>query len=296
MPLPASDAAPGIEPLAGLAGLAARYDALLCDVWGVIHNGVAVHRAAVEALARWREGGGAVCLLTNSPRRNRGVAEQLAQLGAPRESFDAIVTSGDVTRRLIVEAGETVFHLGPERDRPLFEGLNVRLTALDEAQAIVSTGLFDDETETPDDYRSMLGEAVARGLPFVCANPDIVVERGDRLIWCAGALARLHEELGGTVRMAGKPHAPIYDLAMERLAELRPGLARDRVLAIGDGLPTDVKGANDNGFDLLFIAGGIHAAEYARVGRHDGERLNAFLSGNGAAAAHWAPMLEWGGS
>ena len=280
-------------PLAGLSSLVGRYRALLCDVWGVVHNGEQVHPRAVEALTRWREAGGSVCLLTNSPRRNDAVAEQLAELGAPSDAWDTIVTSGDVTRRLIERAGEAVFHLGPERDRPLFDGLPTRLVTIEEAQAIVATGLFDDETEAPDDYRDMLSAAAQRGLPFVCANPDIVVERGDRLIWCAGALARLHGEIGGEVRMAGKPHAPIYDLAMERLAALQPGLTRDGVLAIGDGLPTDVRGALDNGFDLLFIAGGIHACEYRDGARFDGGRLNGFLASNDAHAAFWEAALTW---
>ena len=279
----------------GLREIAGRYDAIVCDVWGVIHNGVRVHPPAVEALMRFREAGGAVSLLTNSPRRSEGVREQLLELGASAEAWDTIVTSGDVTRRLIVDAGRAIHHLGPARDRPLFEGLDVELVALDAAEAIVCTGLVEDETETPEDYRESLAPAAGQSLPFVCANPDLVVERGDRLIPCAGSLAMLYAQLGGETRMAGKPHAPIYALAMERLTALRPGLTKAKTLAIGDGMPTDVKGAIDNGFPLLFVTGGIHAADYRGQRGADPARLHAFLEGHRVRPEHWIDALQWHG-
>jgi HAD superfamily hydrolase (TIGR01459 family) len=155
-----------------------------------------------------------------------------------------------------------IFHLGPERDMPNYEALDVNLVAENDAEIVVCTGFFDDTVETPDDYRDMLARFRDRKLPMICANPDIVVERGDQLVWCAGALARDYEAIGGEVVYAGKPHAPIYDLALERAAGLRgESIPGDRVLAIGDGVRTDLIGAVRHNFDCLFVAQGIHADE-----------------------------------
>ncbi|PHP66219.1 TIGR01459 family HAD-type hydrolase [Zhengella mangrovi] len=246
-----------------LDDLAGSYGAILCDVWGVIHNGVRAFPQACAALGRMRAAGLPVVLLTNAPRLSSGVITQIRGLGVPDDAWDAVVTSGDVTRDLIAEGPRRVFHLGPDRDLQLFDGLEVDLVEEFEASAVVCTGLFDDETETPDDYREMLQRLRSRDLPMICANPDIVVERGDRMIWCSGALARDYGQLGGRTLISGKPHAPIYRAAMAKLAELsdRP-LERGEVLAIGDGMLTDIKGAVNAGIDALYVSGGIHFRDY----------------------------------
>ncbi|GAB4364326.1 MAG: TIGR01459 family HAD-type hydrolase [Oricola sp.] len=273
----------GIRQIANLAEISGGYDAIFCDVWGVLHNGVRSWTAAWKALAAEREAGRAVVLITNAPRPKGPVSEQLAMLGVPATAYDDIVTSGDVTRALIRENARTVFHIGPDRDMSLYDGLDVEMAEEREAATVVCTGLYDDETETPADYAGLLQRLRARNLPFICANPDIVVERGDRLVYCAGALAKDYGMMGGRTLIAGKPHAPIYDEAMARAAAvLGRTLARDRVLAIGDGLTTDVKGAMDYGLDLLFISDGIHAREYGAPGNPDREKMAAHLDGFGA--------------
>jgi HAD superfamily hydrolase (TIGR01459 family) len=256
-----------------------RYDAILCDVWGVLHNGVVSWPAACEALQRARKAGKTVILITNSPRPTAQVLAQLARLGVPADCHDGIVTSGDVTRTLIAEGPRRIFHIGTEEDLPIFDGIDVELVEDFEASAIVVTGPRDDERETPDDYADLLARLRARDLPLICANPDIVVERGDRLVYCAGAIARAYGLLGGRTLIAGKPHAPIYEAA---LAQIGATADRSRVLAIGDGMTTDVKGAMDNGFDLLFVSDGIHAREYGEPGAPDPARLAAFLHDFGA--------------
>jgi HAD superfamily hydrolase (TIGR01459 family) len=269
-------------PIGSLDALVPAYDALLCDVWGVVHNGVRAYPQACAALRRAREQGRAVVLVTNAPRPQREVETQLAALGVPREAYDRVVTSGDVSRALIENGARTVFHIGPERDLALYDGLDVELVEEGEARTVVCTGLFDDETETPADYEPLLRRLRTRNLPFICANPDVVVERGDRLIWCAGALARDYAQLGGQTLIAGKPHRPIYDAAVAAASEVlgRP-VTPDRVLAIGDGMLTDIKGAADYGLDALFITAGIHAREYGETGAPDPQRLRAFLARHG---------------
>ena len=284
-------ATPRIGALDEIVGEGREYDVVLSDVWGVLHNGVRAYREAGHALSQARRNGAAVVLITNSPRPREGVAPQLASLGVPPEAFDAIITSGDVTRALIAAGPERVFHLGPRRDLPLFDGTGASVVGEEDAEAVVCTGLFDDETETPADYAAMLSRFRDRNLPMIVANPDIVVERGERLIWCAGALARDYRAIGGETRVAGKPHAPIYRAA---LAEAERALGRTPLapLAIGDGMPTDVRGALDYGLPLLFIAGGIHQSEYGGV-EADPDRLAAFLAENGAATGvvGWMPRL-----
>ena len=259
------------EILPGLAALAGRYDVLLCDVWGVIHNGVASFPTACEALTRWRAEVGPVVLITNAPRPEANVAVMLDRLAVPRAAWSAIATSGDVSRGLLAErAPGPAFRIGPAKDDPLFEGLGLAWSGPDDAAFVACSGPNNEVTETPEDYRDILGLAAERGLPMICANPDIVVQRGEALIYCAGALARLYEELGGEVIQAGKPFPPIYDLAFAKAG----GSARARVLAVGDGLATDLKGAREQGLDALFVADGVHAAEVLGPGgRVDPEAL-----------------------
>ena len=280
------------ELIDGLDRVVDGYAAILCDVWGVVHNGVSVFPQAVSALRAARDRGCAVVLITNSPRPRQGVIEQLEIIGVPRDAWDGIVTSGDVTRDLIRAGSRRVFHLGPDRDLMIYDGLDVELVEEFEAQTIVCTGLFDDETETPEDYAEMLQRLRARNLPFICANPDIVVERGDRLIWCAGALARDYAQLGGRTEIAGKPHRPIYEASLKVAAEtLGRDLSRSEVLAIGDGMFTDVKGAADFGLDVLYVSGGIHAAEYANGHVADPAKLAAFLEKHGYRPVATIPRL-----
>ena len=278
--------------LKSLEDLDTSHDVILCDVWGVVHNGVNPFPLAIEALRAARERGKTVVLITNSPRPADGVIRQFETIGVARDSWDDIVTSGDVTRRLVEEGPKRLYFLGPERDRTLVDGIDVDLVDVPEAEAVLCTGLFDDETETPDDYAEMLSTFRSRDLPFICANPDQVVERGDRIIYCAGALATAYKRMGGTTRIAGKPHAPIYVEALRRAEKLRGGIDRARVVAIGDGISTDIRGALDNKLDVMFIARGIHAAEYYEGRQVDVARLEAFFAREAAVPAFWADWLS----
>lgn len=276
-----------------LDAIADRYSVILCDVWGVVHNGVAAYPSASAALRRARSRGLTVVLITNAPRPHGPIERQLEQLDVDRNAWDRVVTSGDVTRTVIRSGPSRIFHLGPERDITLYEGLNVSLESEEAAEAIVCTGFFDDETETPEDYAEMLARFERRGLPFVCANPDIVVERGDRLIWCAGALARDYAALGGRTLIAGKPHKPIYQEALSQAsAVMGKPAAPSETLAIGDGIATDVAGARENGIDLLYISGGIHARDYGGAQGPNPQRLAAFLDSHDSTPVATMPSLR----
>jgi len=242
-------------------------DVVLSDIWGVVHNGLEAFPDACEALHKYRSRGGTVILITNAPRPADSVQRQLRKLGIGDETYDAIVSSGDLTRHYVADhPGRKVFWLGPQRDYSIHRGLDPLLAPLQEADYIVCTGLLDDETETAEDYRGMMMQARERKLTLICANPDIVVERGDRLIYCAGAIAELYRELGGEVIFYGKPHRPIYERAIELAAE-RQGHAiqLDRVLAIGDSVRTDLAGAHGFGIDCLFVTRGIHAEDFEGI-------------------------------
>jgi HAD superfamily hydrolase (TIGR01459 family) len=255
------------------AALAGGYDVVLSDVWGVVHNGIAATAEACDALTRFRAGGGTVVLITNAPRPGANVRQILDRLAVPHSAYDAIVSSGDVARALIVaRAGERVFHVGPERDLPMFEGLDAPITDLEHADYAVCSGLFDDTVETPQDYQPLVARMRARALPMICANPDVVVERGDKLVYCAGAIADLYAAAGGEVVYAGKPYRPIYEQALS-VAEGARGapVAHHRLLAIGDSVRTDLKGAAALGIDSLFVTAGIHAEELGA--RHDPDTL-----------------------
>lgn len=280
------------KTLTSLDEIAAPYAAILSDVWGVLHNGIVPYPAAVAALRRMRAQGRAVVLITNAPRPSGPIVAQLDSIGVDRGCWDRLVTSGDVTRRLIADGARRIFHIGPDEDVSIYDGLDVELVEEFEADAVVCTGLFDDETERPEDYAGLLMRLRARNLPFICANPDIVVERGDRLIWCAGALARDYGQLGGRTLIAGKPFAPIYEAALDAASDvLGHTVAAADVLAIGDGALTDLKGAAARGIDMLFITSGIHAAEYGAPHAPDPGRLARFLAGHGPAPAAVMPHL-----
>ncbi len=274
-----------------LSTIAPRYDAVFCDLWGCLHNGRAAFPAAVAALQAFRAGGGTVVLLTNAPRPASSVQAQLGRLGVPRDAWDLIVTSGDAAQFAMISGavGRQVHFIGAEKDEPFFTDLAPDLAAfaatqapvtrvpLSQATGIVCTGLRDDLTETPEDYRAELLEGRTRGLPMLCANPDIVVDFGDRRLWCAGALARDYEAAGGRALYFGKPHPPIYDLARRRLAAFRDG-EDPRILCIGDGIATDIRGGVAEGLDTLFITGGIDAAAFGPdPARPDPDLLQSWL-------------------
>jgi HAD superfamily hydrolase (TIGR01459 family) len=280
---------------AGLSQLSADYDVVLCDVWGVIHNGRESFPAACDALARFRAERGPVVLISNAARPAAPVIEQLDGLGVPRESWSHIVTSGDATRLLLAQrAPGPAWLVGAERDAPLYEGLGLETSDLEHAAFISVTGPYDDENDEPADYRDRFCAAVERDLEMVCANPDIVVQRGDKLIYCGGALAQLYESLGGRVAMAGKPYAAIYDLSVAKAAEAlgRP-LDPRRVLCIGDGLPTDVRGANARGLDVLFVASGIHGAETIGPDGLNMPAVEDLLRQDGLSATYAIAGLVW---
>lgn len=276
--------------IAGLSEIAPDYDAAICDVWGVLHNGHRMFAPAIEAMRRFRAARGPVVLVSNAPRPPEGVTAYFDRLSIPHDFYDSVVTSGgeareDLVRRTAGGKRLKLFYLGPKRDNPLFEGLNVELTSADDAELVLCTGFYDDETETPDDYRDLLDIFRLRGLPFLCANPDIVVQRGDKLIYCAGAIARLYESMGGEVVYYGKPYAPIFQAAIR---ELHKHGAANRPLVIGDGPETDIIGANRMGIDALFIVGGIHGALI-----DDPSGIARMLSESGAHARALMPALAW---
>lgn len=266
MTKPSLDAVPLIS---GLAELAPRYEAILCDVWGVLIDGRSHFPAAAAALERFRAEGGKVVLITNASRPSEEVRGQLDRLGLPRVAYDDLVSAGQLTMlEMIARRGQACHQLGPERDNGLFEsarrlmGGELRLVPLNEADYVVCTGLVDERNETPDDYAPTLAAMKARDLTMLCANPDIVVGVGGELVWCAGALAERYAAAGGKVVMAGKPHPEIYHAALDSLARLagRP-VDPAEILAIGDGVATDLVGAARAGLDSLFLLDGVHRDE-----------------------------------
>jgi HAD superfamily hydrolase (TIGR01459 family) len=279
----------------GLSSLAARYDAVLSDVWGVLHNGLAAHPSACDALVKFREEGKHVVLITNAPRPSAPIIAMLDRLGVPREAYDAIVSSGDVTRTMLENyRGKKVHYVGPpEENDALFEGLDLALGPAEQADAVVVTDL-DTDDDTPDMYEERIALWRKRNLPLIAANPDRVVEHGNRIIYCGGAVADLYEAHGGRILMAGKPYRPIYREA-QRLAEEAAGrpLERSRILAIGDSVRTDAIGAANYDLDLLFITGSIHAEELDAFGKPDPAAIRALVAPSGAELAGFMPLLAW---
>jgi HAD superfamily hydrolase (TIGR01459 family) len=284
------------EIIEQFAPLRRAYDVLLCDVWGVVHNGLRSFPAACEALRRFRASGGTVILITNAPRPGAAVVRILERFKVPPEAYDAIVSSGDVTRAIVESRlSQKVFHLGPQRDLPIFAGLNVSFAPAETADYVVCSGLFDDTRETPDDYRALLAAMRERALFMVCANPDIVVERGEILVYCAGALADAYAELGGEVLYCGKPHAPIYEAALGQAARVRGGTPPplNRVLAVGDSIRTDLTGAGRFGIDCLFIVSGLHAGDLGGSGALDRADLRRMFSTAGVTPKAVMRALQW---
>jgi HAD superfamily hydrolase (TIGR01459 family) len=280
--------------ISGLSQIANRYDLILCDVWGVLHNGIRPRQETIEALTLFRKSGGSVIMITNAPRQRKSVYVQLQNMGVPPETFDNIVTSGDVTRDLLRAAPRKMMHIGPAKDLNLFEGIDLELVDEADAKAIICSGLWNEATEKPEDYVELLTRLKDRDLPFICANPDLVVEVGDHLEYCAGSIALEYSKLGGKTLIAGKPHHPIYDVAIAE-AEKMAGrtFEKPRILAIGDGMPTDIKGAADYGLDVLYVSAGIHTAEYGEADNPDHKGVMRFLEKSGANPLAYLPRLTW---
>lgn len=273
--------------ISGLGSIADQYDALLVDIWGVIHNGKVPFDDAVVALERFRSERGPVVLISNSPRPSVAIPAQFDEVGVPQTIYDAIVTSGDATiDELARRAPGPAFKLGPDRDDRLYENLDLNFASLEDAAFITCTGLFDDENETPDDYADLLGEARGLNLPMVCANPDVRVMRGDKMIYCGGALAEAYSDMGGEVIYAGKPHKAIYRLSRAWLKEVA-GYEVDtsRVLAIGDNIHTDLLGAQNENYDCMFVASGVHDG--------NAQQVNELLGKHGIFVKYMLSSLRW---
>ena len=243
----------------GLAEMAGDYDLFILDLWGVVHNGVSAYPGAADCLTRLRQRGARVVILSNAPRPSASVAAHLEELGVQSALYDWLLTSGEATANDIASRNPqpAYFHLGPERSRPTLEACGGREVSMEHAEVILCTGLFDDETEQAEDYGELLRSAADRNLPMICANPDIVVMRGDKMIQCAGAVAAFYEKLGGKVRRFGKPFPEIFDCLFAEMSDI----SRTRAVMVGDGLQTDIQGARRAGIDAIWIAGGIHASE-----------------------------------
>lgn len=288
--------------LTSLAEIGADYDTLFCDLWGCVHNGIVAYPEAVAALQAYRANGGRVALITNAPRPSPAVLAAFPRYGIPDDAWDVIVTSGDASRRVMIEGqlGTKVHHIGPAKDESFFtetsDGLDpsgITRVALEEATGIVCTDLNHEDTETPEDYRERLTWAAAKGLPMLCTNPDLMVDIGEKRVWCGGALAKMYsEELGGTAILCGKPHAPIYELARAQILA-RTGIPAKRGLCIGDGVLTDVKGGNDEGIDSLFITGGLALGEFGPDAEQiDAALLAPWLERHGVSATYAIPYLR----
>ena len=274
--------------ISGLSEIAPGHDALICDVWGVVHDGHRHHPAAAEALTRFKEQHGPVVLLTNAPRVPAEVAAQCASYGLPPDCYDAIVSSGGAAQGELARRSAShalaLHYIGPDRDLTMIEGLDIRRTGIADAEVALAIGLRDDMAETPADYAAELAAMRARGLVMLCANPDLVVHRGARLVYCAGALAKDYEALGGEVIYYGKPHLPVYEAALKAAGNPK------RPLAVGDGLLTDIKGANEAGLEALFIADGVHGEEIAP---YTDEHLAALFTRFGVEARTVTRKLAW---
>lgn len=289
-----SHSAPPILHSAG--ELLSRYDVLFCDVWGVVHNGIRAFDGACAALSRFRSEGGTVILVSNAPVPKQRVADMLASRYVPRDAWDDIVSSGDIALTHVAErAFERLYCIGPQdRDQALFKALSAASTDLDAAEAIICTGLNDDRNETPEDYIPLLEGAFARRLPFVCANPDLVVDVGGTILYCAGAIADLYQNMGGAVFWAGKPHLSAYETAHHRAEALRDtNVPRKKSLVIGDAIRTDLKGAENFGCDALFVASGIHRHEAMEGDALSSRKLAALFPAGTPSALGAMVELTW---
>ena len=282
-----------IVTIGGISEVAADYELFIFDLWGVVHDGVAVYPDAAECLRRLRQTGARVVLLSNAPRPSNSVAGHLAEMGVARDLYDWLLTSGEATANALaaLDPQPAYFHLGPERNRSALDACGGREVPLEAAELILCTGLFDDEVDQAADYAEMLRGAIARKLPLICANPDLVVMRGDQMVPCAGAVAALYEELGGDVQRFGKPYPEIFD----RLFAASPQIPRDRAVMVGDALATDIQGARRAGIDAIWITGGIHADDvgWRPDGQFDAEKMCQFAEQAGEGPRAALSCLQW---
>lgn len=259
-----------ISVLGGLSDWADRFDGVILDLWGVIHDGLTPYPGVLDCLAELKRAGKRSCLLSNAPRRVTEVIARLEEIGVPRHLYDAVLSSGEAAHwaiadrpdRFHADLGRRCLHLGPPRDNSVHEGLDLDLvTQPEEADFVLNTGAdgFDD---TLDDYKPILEKAARCGLPMICANPDLTVMMGDTVAICAGLLAEHYEVLGGRVAYHGKPHPPVYQ---QCLALLEP-VSSSRLLAVGDNFLTDIAGANRAGLASLLVTSGIYAQELSQSG------------------------------
>ena len=269
-----------------LAEISDRYDALFCDLWGCVHDGLTPFADAIRAMQSFRAKGGTVMLVTNAPRPHAPVRKQLQRIGVPNNAYDGIATSGDSARAAMFRGavGQNIYFIGQPHDQDFFSPLElvegpktITQVTLEEAEGIVCCGPFDP-LEDLEEMRPQLLIAKTKGLKLLCANPDIVVDRGNNREWCAGALAKLFTEIGGESLYFGKPHSPIYDLARRRLNTLRKSIPDSRILCVGDGLLTDIDGALGEELDSLFITGGLAARETKTVDQPEPQALEAYLT------------------
>ncbi len=291
-----SKSLPALANGSSFKSVSGPFDLVICDIWGVLHNGLSPFPAAHQALLSARNQGKTIILLSNAPRPNADVVRQLLAMGIPRDAYDGIVTSGDIARdQIATRSGQRVFLLGPERDMPIFDKLDVALSDLDTADYVLCTGLFDDEVETPDDYIPLLTKMLERRLLMLCANPDLVVERGPKQIYCAGAIAERYAQMGGEMMLIGKPFGIAYEYACNACERLRGMLPeKKRIIAIGDAIRTDIRGANQFGIPSLFITSGIHAAELHGPDSYpDAPKIADFLRQQAYQPDFIAPALVW---
>jgi HAD superfamily hydrolase (TIGR01459 family) len=278
--------------ISSFSEISTQYRAVFCDLWGCVHDGVKPFPAAVAALQAFRAQGGIVVLVSNAPRPKPSVLVQLDRIGVARDAYDEVITSGDATQYAFLSGavGQKVFHIGPmPKDQAFFDEFSdpaladmaaanpVALVPLAEAEGMICTGPDSEFDETPEDYRAAFLLAKTKGLKMLCANPDIVVDYGDKRIYCAGALAELYESMGGEVLYFGKPHPPVYDLARRRLAALASDIVDEGILCIGDGINTDIQGAMAEGLDSLFLTEGLNAGQFGPADALDEQRLSAWL-------------------
>ncbi|MDN5249206.1 TIGR01459 family HAD-type hydrolase [Bartonella sp. TP] len=269
-----------MEKIESLLDIITPYKTLFCDIWGVVHNGVKIDVQAVNLLVQLRKKSITVILVTNSPRLASEVAAQLKNIGVPEEAYDFIVSSGDATRELIEDGPRRLCYIGTDQELHILDGLSNEIVELEEADGVLCTGLFDAEHDKIEDYHMILQRARSRNLPFICANPDLQVWRGNQLLYCAGALAREYSLLGGRCFIAGKPHSAIYDLAYKRAASLGRKIKKSEILAIGDGLLTDIKGALAFGIDSLYVLAGVDRENFMLNNAFSEALFKQFLKSN----------------
>ena len=265
--------------LASFSEISNNYNALICDIWGVVHNGIEPHKAAVKALVKYRSMGGKVILVTNASRTRPYIEKMLDNMGVDKDCYDRIVTSGDVTRKFIKKySNNFIHHVGPYSDEVVFSNLNIKKGKAQQAKAVVVTGL-DNDDDGLEKYTQRLNQWLELGLPLICTNPDKVVEVGDKILYCAGAIADIYQTMGGRVLMAGKPNQAIYLEALLELEKITGNkVALNKILAIGDSVRTDATGAANMGIDFLFIAGSIHADEIDAFGNIDEQKITSLIA------------------